>query len=199
MLECLDNLSFEFVNSILAYDQATGNFKWRISKSGIKTPLAGCIDSQGYWVIRIEGISYYGHRLAWLLYYGKWPKGKLDHRNGNKKDNRIKNLREATVSQNGGNRKINRNNSCGYKGVIWHKRNKRWLAKIQYKNKVIYLGYFKIIEDAASCYDIASQFLFGEFSYINNPTNDEAHRARVLEKYPNLMKKLRGFKENISV
>ena len=45
-------------------------------------------------------IKYYGHRLAWLLHYGTWPEGVIDHINRDKTDNRISNLRDTTTQVN---------------------------------------------------------------------------------------------------
>ena len=46
-------------------------------------------------VIRINS-----HNMVWVLCKGQWPKGELDHINGDKRDNRIENLRECTGSEN---------------------------------------------------------------------------------------------------
>jgi len=56
--------------SFYSYNPITGKFLWKITKSGIKKDkkgIAGCVDSQGYWIVRIKGKNYKGHRLAWLI------------------------------------------------------------------------------------------------------------------------------------
>lgn len=74
----------------------------------------------------------------------------IDHVNRNTLDNRRKNLRIATRSQNLLNSKIPTTNSSGTKGVYWsHHQTKPWRAQIQWKGKTIRLGYFKTIEEAS--------------------------------------------------
>lgn len=86
---------------------------------------------------------------------------KGDHINGNKLDNRKFNLRIATVSENGMNRKVNKNNKSGLKGVSFF--GGRWRAYIQKR----FLGYFPTKEKAAIAYNKAAQEYFGEFARLN--------------------------------
>jgi hypothetical protein len=94
----------------------------------------------------------------------------IDHINGNGLDNRRSNLRLASVQQNGCNRKVGSNNTSSYKGVIFHKRDKKYQSSIKYKGKRSYLGYYNNAEDAAKAYDEAAKKLFGEFARLNCPT-----------------------------
>lgn len=87
----------------------------------------------------------------------------VDHINGNRLDNRRSNLRVCTKSENAKNRKVYRTNTSGYRGVSWHKKNKKWQAKIKSNGKVIYLGEFTVIEDAAEAYRVAANELHGDF------------------------------------
>jgi len=81
---------------------------------------------------------------------GKPPKGKvIDHRNHNGLDNRKVNLDFVTVSQNALNRRGNKNSSSKYKGVGWHKRDKKWQAQIRFNKKLIHLGLFTCEKEAA--------------------------------------------------
>jgi hypothetical protein len=72
-----------------------------------------------------------------------------DHINRNKLDNRRANLRVVTRSQNMWNRGLDQNNNSGYRGVVWNKRANRWIATIGVHGERIYLGAFKIKEEAA--------------------------------------------------
>ena len=49
----------------------------------------------GYYRVTIDGVHYPLHRLLWFLYYGIKPRSPIIHLNGNKADNRIKNLTES--------------------------------------------------------------------------------------------------------
>src|SRR5215467_10234620 len=54
--------------------------------------VAGWLDDRGYRSVNLEGKSYKVHRLVWLLTYGSWPNGEIDHINGIRSDNRVSNL-----------------------------------------------------------------------------------------------------------
>ena len=89
----------------------------------------------------------------------------VDHINCNSFDNARNNLRLCTPHQNRWNRKLNKNNSSGYKGVK-SSRNK-WRATIQVNNQEIDLGSFTTPEDAAHAYDDAARLHFGIFAKTN--------------------------------
>ena len=88
----------------------------------------------------------------------------IDHINGDKLDNRIENLRSATVGQNQHNRKTNTNNTSGYKGVCWDKAMKKWRARIKLEDKSIHLGYFTNAEEADKVVRAAREELHGSFA-----------------------------------
>ncbi len=90
-----------------------------------------------------------------------------DHRNRDKLDNQRKNLRPATVKQNQCNRDMQSNNTSGYKGVYWHKRDRNWQAYIQVNGKRIYLGYYDNLKEAAQAYNKAALKYHGEFARLN--------------------------------
>lgn len=62
------------------------------------------------------------HVQVWEAHNGKVPKGMvIDHINGDIHDNRIENLRMATVAQNICNSKLSSANKTGLKGLSWNK------------------------------------------------------------------------------
>jgi hypothetical protein len=92
---------------------------------------------------------------------------RTDHRDLNPLNNCRDNLREATQADNGRNRGRNRNNTSGYKGVWWHKRNRRWIADIKVNRQKFHLGTFLTAIEAARAYNKAAETHFGEFAYLN--------------------------------
>ena len=78
-----------------------------------------------------SGYKMYAHRLMWLLYYGEYPDGEIDHINRNGHDNRISNLRVVDKSGNQRNANIPRNNKTGVKGVSWDNTRNAWRAAIR--------------------------------------------------------------------
>lgn len=92
----------------------------------------------------------------------------IDHINGNPLDNQRANLRYATHAQNMRNRKLNKNNTSGYKGVLAPRgKDKTWRAEIKCNNIRYRLGSFKNKEDAARAYNIAAIRYHGEFARLN--------------------------------
>lgn len=90
-----------------------------------------------------------------------------DHINHNGLDNRKNNLRTCTRQQNTHNQKPRKKGTSKYKGVDWNKRQKKWRARIYYRGKCHYLGYFNNEIDAALTYDKKAKELFGEFACLN--------------------------------
>ena len=76
-------ISAELARSLLAYDAETGAFVWRVDRGG-KTKAgtaAGHGHNQGYRGIRLYGKAFLAHRIAWLMHFGRWPSGQIDHIN----------------------------------------------------------------------------------------------------------------------
>lgn len=139
----------------LHYDADSGIFRWKISKNNrVKLfQAAGHLDFYGYIKIRFQGKLYFAHRLAWLYVNGKWPTNQIDHINGVRNDNRICNLRCATVSQNLQNlRNARSDNKSGFLGVGLHKRSNKYYAHIRIGGKLKHLGSFKTAEQAHAVY-----------------------------------------------
>jgi len=106
---------------------------------------------------------YLQHRLVWLYVHGRWPKDQIDHINGNRSDNRLCNLREATCSQNLMNARAHSHNTSGLKGACKHEPG-YWSSVIRVNGKNKYLGRFKSPEEAHAVYASAAKKYFGEFA-----------------------------------
>lgn len=95
------------------------------------------------------------------------PNEFVDHRDHNKTDCRKGNLRIATKVQNSQNSNTPKSNTSGYKGVIWNKKNKKWMAFIIINGKSTYLKSFTDKKQAAAAYNMAAIENFGEFALLN--------------------------------
>lgn len=96
------------------------------------------------------------------------PEGLLvDHIDGDGLNNCKSNLRLCTYAENACNRRPNRKGSSKYKGVWFHKRERKWEARITRKGKLKYLGRYDDEIEAALAYDRKAKQLFGEFAYLN--------------------------------
>lgn len=157
--------TFERANELLGYDPYTGAFRWKVARPRRAAgSVAGYVNPRNYVAIQIDGRPYPAHRVAWLLSYGAAPNGGLDHVNGIGADNKLANLRLATGSQNRANTKRARNNTSGFKGVCFHKRSGKWVARITLNNRLNYLGSFDQPEVAHVAYCEAARRIFGEFA-----------------------------------
>lgn len=92
------------------------------------------------------------------------PKGmQVDHRDGNGLNNTSYNLRLATHQQNQRNKRLQRNNTSGFKGVSWYKKESLWVANISVNGRTITLGRFPTAEAAHAAYCEASAKYHGPF------------------------------------
>lgn len=97
----------------------------------------------------------------------------VDHRSGNKLDNRRSNLRLATSAQNAQNRKKRDRSSSAYIGVYWHKGRGQWHARIRSKQaKIRNLGFFDDEHDAAEAFNKAAKEIYGDFANLNEINRD---------------------------
>ena len=150
------SLTAERLRSLLSYDAETGVFVWLASTNGrIKVgDIAGSFNNKGYIAIGCDGKEHKAHRLAWLWIHGAWPSKQIDHIDGDKSNNRLANLREATNTENQQNRRRARrdNKSGGLIGAQFHRHTGKYTSKIGVGGKSIYLGLFDTAKLAHEAY-----------------------------------------------
>lgn len=157
-------LTLDQLRDSLNYDPETGEFTRAREASKAKAgDVAGHKNRDGYTYIRIHGKRYLAHRLAWFYVHGEWPT-RIDHRDLNRGNNAIVNLRVCTQSQNMHNIHAPRHNTSGIKGVCFDAANGKWMASINVQGKFKNLGRYLSKEDAANAYAQAAQRHFGDFA-----------------------------------
>lgn len=160
------NMPIEILQKHFSYDPETGKVFWIKPNSSKHRPgmLAGSKSNNGYLYVQFNKKAYGLHRVIWAIHYGEQPPSYIDHINGDRSDNRIANLRSATKVENGGNRKVGRNNTSGYKGVTYRKDLGLWQARITHSRKVFHLGFFDNPQVAHQAYINAADRLHGKFA-----------------------------------
>ena len=111
-----------------------------------------------------EKVRCYLHRLVFLLYRGYLPEY-IDHKDGDKQNNLISNLREVSQLENGHNCKKSKNNKSGFNGVYYDKERDKWSACIK-------INYHKV-----------------GFQRFNNKVCAILHRLQLEEEYKDVIKK----------
>jgi hypothetical protein len=173
-------LPMDYLHSRLDYEPTTGNLIWKTQPEFDRfdrmwnTRYAGTVaGSRKYYNgkphdirVKVDYVLYSVHRFIWAMTYGEWVACAIDHIDGNPFNNKLDNLRLATVSQNCCNQGVRRNNSTGHKGVSFHKPTGRFRARIMKHNKSHILGYFNSPEEAGAAYALAAAELHGDFARL---------------------------------
>lgn len=138
------------LKELLDYSPDTGLFLWKTNRGGSarKGEVAGTVVGK-YIEIRVDGVRFLSHRLAFIWMEGYTPENDVDHIDRNPLNNKWVNLREVSRACNLRNCKINSRNKSGVTGVCWHKAMDKWHAQICLNGKQIKIGFFSNIVDAA--------------------------------------------------
>jgi hypothetical protein len=113
-----------------------------------------------YAVNNTRKATLYMHRLIMGAQKGE----QVDHIHHLTLDNRKSELRLCTPSQNQCNRRLNANNTSGYKGVSWSNQRQKWVAEIWVGGKKKNIGRYATPELAHEAYCQAALELHGEFA-----------------------------------
>lgn len=88
----------------------------------------------------------------------------IDHINRDQLDNRRKNLRFCSSSENHVNSKVYKNNSTGYRGV--YRQYKKWTARLNFRKNKFLLGTFDTKKEAVEARRSAEEKILGEFAPV---------------------------------
>lgn len=168
-----DKITAQRLRELVSYDAATGEFAWLVKRGNAELgSSAGYINSNGYRVIRLDGVRYRAHRLAWFFVHGVWPSENVDHINGDRADNRIANLRDITQAENLQNQKRAHNRSkTGLLGA-WPSGD-RFQSCIRVNGKYHELGRFDTAEEAHAAY-LAAKSKLHKFQTLVTPSANPA-------------------------
>lgn len=92
----------------------------------------------------------------------------VDHINGDGTDNRKENLRLCTHAENSRNRRMQSNNTSGYKGVWFQESTGHFVAETRLNGKKISLGSYRTAEEASAVYAAKVTEIHGRFANIVN-------------------------------
>lgn len=156
------------------YDPILGIICWDTKGRRFGKEL-GCIHKgTGYKIAVFNKYFYEQHRLAWLLYYGKWPNKHIDHINGIRSDNRISNLREATFFENAQNKRMNREGK--YPGIDYRADMNAWVARISNNGKRTYLGAYLTEEEALKAREEAIKLMYKGYPILSGKKEYKRYR-----------------------
>lgn len=123
---------------------------------------AGSLSGNGYKQVGIEKNVLPQHRVIFFMFHGYWP-DYIDHINRVKTDNRIENLRECQVWQNGVNKRQKNSSKYGT-NVTYHKRDKKYRVQVHVNKKPVSFGYYDDLELAQLVASEAREKYYGEFA-----------------------------------
>ena len=149
------------LKELFSYEPTTGLFTrivGRNSSNAKAGSVAGCLASNGYIRICVDGKKYQAHRLAYLYMVGAWPVNMIDHRDNCKHNNIWTNLRPATRPENRLNSGASKNNILGHKNI------RKVDSSYQVKVQGAYVGCSTNLETAIAWRDFAVEFCNGDFA-----------------------------------
>lgn len=168
-------LGYREALELFRYDYETGVLYWRRRNSNRvpKTLEAGTLmKSNGYLYVQVHGRLYPVRRVVMLMCYGFYGEGlDVDHINHVRNDNRLFNLRFVTRSENSKNQSLSSKSTTGVTGVSFLKARKKYIAQIGVNRKLIYLGMFETLEEAAARAEANLKYKFNN----NHGTNKAAY------------------------
>lgn len=140
-------------------DSDLANMRWHVHAR----PLLNYVKRRD--LVDGKYVNVYLHRVVLERMLGRsLEEGEIvDHASHDGLDNRRCNLRLASAHENMGNRRHNKNNASGFKGVHWLKARNKWVARVGNK----YLGLFTSPIDAARAYNEAAIKHFGPYAFLN--------------------------------
>lgn len=136
----MKKLTQERIRELFDYRE-DGNLvrKAAVGRNRVGDPV-GCIYEYGYLRVKIASDLYMVHQLVWLWHHGYLPEHDVDHVDRNRLNNRIENLRETSRQCNMRNTGNRADNTSGIKGVVWYRRDGKWMVRVVVNQRQYFLG-----------------------------------------------------------
>lgn len=114
-------------------------------------------------MVRIGSMTRRVHIIIWVMFNGPIPEGfEIDHKDTDKQNNRIENLRLVTRQQNLFNRKVFPKTKSGFKGVV--QQGRKWVASMTINRQHLHIGTFDSPEEASLAYNLKALEVHGEYA-----------------------------------
>ena len=152
-IKSLPDWVLERIRDTLRYEN--GNLIWTKPTSRRVHPgdIAGSVTAQGDIAICFKHRDHgqcviHAHRVIWMIHHNyEWPRKVIRHRDGNRQNNRIGNLTDASLV----GRRYTRMARCIYQC------HRRFRLRFQRSGKTISLGTFPTLDDAIVARDLYLQ------------------------------------------
>lgn len=145
----IKEIDIKLMQEYVEYNSTTGALTYKISGKQARDT-----DRDGYIRVCVRGKKYQAHRVAWVLHNEENPSHQIDHINGDKQDNRIDNLRQATSQQQCANKPS--------KGI--GRKQGKWRAQTKYNGKHIHIGLYECPLIAHIAYTDKMRELHGQYA-----------------------------------
>jgi len=158
-------LDVEMAKEYFCYDPTERFLIWKKRKGRAERgdPVGSICD--GYRATKFCGKTYRVHRMIWMMYFGEIEDGvEIDHRDGDRENNSLSNLRLATKFENMRNTPRRVNNKSGVKGVNWNKNHGKYQVQLWHEGKKIHGGYFADLETAEQTVRELRESIHGEYT-----------------------------------
>lgn len=178
---------------LLHLDEDSGRLYWRPRPlNWFQPPSLGiswnarCANQEAFAIRSADGYlrgtlinkKLLAHRVVFAVANKRWPIGIVDHRDGDRLNNRPSNLREATYSQNAANAASRPKSRSQYRGVSWSTSLQRWASRCKLNGREHFIGYFDTEVEAARAYDMTAVRVHGEFARTNFPAGENDNALR---------------------
>ena len=148
-------------------------------RSSAGTKVQGKLEKNGYYRVNINYSAFLLHRLIWKWHHGTEPKF-IDHKDKNRTNCRVENLREASKNENARNQVLPSNNTSGFYCIRWHEYNGcagKWKVRLSHDGSTTSAS-FQCIKRAVEWYCKKAEELHGDFA-----KDKISHNKKALKEY----------------